>query len=151
MVCETRGSASVFRHFCAHYGCGSKSRDMAYEVGTFRVTINDERGELWALYSNREFSQIERVVLDLANSMTLTPAKVSEDLFLKLQECFDPLQIVEITTAIAWENCRSRLNHALGIESHGFSEGTLLCSTRTRLKQHCRQFISYSNKIYSGY
>lgn len=77
-----------------------------------------------ALYSKSpEFSQLERVVLDLANAMTLTPAKVSEDLFLKLQEFFDLMQIVEINAAIAWENYRSRFNHALGIESHGFSEG----------------------------
>lgn len=77
--------------------------------------ITEKQLKNLALYSKSpEFSQVERVVLDLANAMTLTPAKVSEDLFLRLQEFFDPMQIVEITAAIAWENYRSRFNHALG-------------------------------------
>ena len=89
-----------------------------------KAGITEKQLKSLALYSKSpEFSQVERVVLDLAIAMTLTPARVSEDLFLKLQEFFDPMQIVEITAAIAWENYRSRFNHALGIESHGFSDG----------------------------
>lgn len=89
-----------------------------------KARITEKQIKSLALYSKSpEFSQVERIVLDLATAMTLTPAKVSEDLFLKLREFFDPIQIVKITAAIAWENDRSRFNHALGIESHGFSEG----------------------------
>lgn len=29
----------------------------------------------------------------------------------------------ELTSAIAWENYRARNNHALGVESEGFSKG----------------------------
>jgi AhpD family alkylhydroperoxidase len=71
-----------------------------------------------------EFSQVEKTVLDLATAMTLNPASVPDDLFSQLQECFEPVQIIEIIAAIAWENYRSRFNHALGMESHGFSEGS---------------------------
>lgn len=89
-----------------------------------KAGITEKQLKSLALYSKSpEFSLVERVVLDLANAMTPTPAKVSEDLFLKLQQFFDPMQIGEITAAIVWENYRSRFNHALGIESHGFSEG----------------------------
>ena len=35
----------------------------------------------------------------------------------------DDMQIVEITSAFAWENYRARFDHALKIESEGFSEG----------------------------
>jgi AhpD family alkylhydroperoxidase len=71
-----------------------------------------------------EFSAVEKTVLDFATAMTLNPVSVPDDLFSQLQECFEPVQIIEITAAIAWENYRSRFNHALGIESHGFSEGS---------------------------
>ena len=88
-----------------------------------KAGITEKQMKSLALYSKSpEFSQVEMVVLDLATAMTLAPPKVSEDLFLKLQEFFEPIQIVEITAAIAWENYRSRFNHALGMESHDFSE-----------------------------
>ncbi len=32
-------------------------------------------------------------------------------------------QLVEFTSAIAWENYRARFNHAFGCEAEGFSEG----------------------------
>lgn len=67
-----------------------------------KAGITEKQMKSLALYSKSpEFSQVERIVLDLATAMTLTPAKVSEDLFLKLREFFDPIQIVEITAAIA--------------------------------------------------
>ncbi len=69
------------------------------------------------------FTDTEKVILDLATAMTANPVAVSESLFLRLQQLFDPAQILEITAAIAWENYRSRFNHALGIEAHGFSVG----------------------------
>lgn len=69
------------------------------------------------------FSDAEKLALDLATAMTDAPVKVSESLFGQLQSLFDAASIVEITAAIAWENYRSRFNHALGIEAHGFSEG----------------------------
>jgi len=38
----------------------------------------------------------------------------------------DSAQIIELTAVIAWENYRSRFNHALGIAAHGFSN-TAFC------------------------
>jgi alkylhydroperoxidase family enzyme len=32
------------------------------------------------------------------------------------------VRLVELTAVIAWENFRSRFNHAVGIEAHGFAE-----------------------------
>jgi len=42
-----------------------------------------------------------------------------------LGEHFNEKQLVELTSAIAWENYRARFNHALGVEAEGFSEGAV--------------------------
>ena len=55
--------------------------------------------------------------------MTFTPTEVPDRIFQPLYEFFDEAQIVELTSAIAWENYRARFDHALGVESQGFSEG----------------------------
>ena len=57
--------------------------------------------------------------------MTQTPVEVTDELFAELQRQFTPKQMVELTSAIAWENYRSRFNHAFGIEAEGFSEGAV--------------------------
>ncbi len=71
------------------------------------------------------FSDVERIVLDYAVLLTKTPVTVADDVFAKLREHFDEGQVVELTASIAWENYRARYNHALGIESQGFSEGAV--------------------------
>lgn len=68
------------------------------------------------------FSNLEKAVLDYAVAMTQNPVRIDNSGFARLLEFFDSIQIVEISAAIAWENYRSRFNHALGIESHGFSD-----------------------------
>jgi alkylhydroperoxidase family enzyme len=72
-----------------------------------------------------EFSDIEKTVLRYAVAMTETPVEISEELFTELKRYFDNRQLVELTSAIAWENYRARFDHAFGIESEGFSEGAL--------------------------
>jgi alkylhydroperoxidase family enzyme len=69
------------------------------------------------------FSELEKLVLRYSVAMTETPVEVSDELFAELQEQFQPRQLVELTSAIAWENYRSRFNHAFGIEAEGYSEG----------------------------
>ncbi len=69
------------------------------------------------------FSPQEVALLRYADAMTATPAEVPDPVFEALREFFDDVQIVELTSAIAWENYRARFDHALKIESEGFSEG----------------------------
>jgi len=71
------------------------------------------------------FSPLERSVIEYAAAMTKTPVEVPDALFAELREHFSEAQLVELTTAIAWENYRARFAHALGIEAQGFSEGAL--------------------------
>ncbi len=75
--------------------------------------------------TSARFSEVERLVLQYADRMTETPVEVPEDLFERLRERFNPAQLVELTTAIAWENYRARFNHAFGAESENFSAGSV--------------------------
>jgi putative ABC transport system permease protein len=70
-----------------------------------------------------ELSELEKLVLRYAEGMTQTPVVVSDEMFAELRRHFNEAQLVEITSAIAWENYRARFDHALGIESDGFSDG----------------------------
>src|SRR5579864_493919 len=72
-----------------------------------------------------EFSGTEKLVLRYAVAMTRTPVEISEDMFDALKRVFDERQLVELTSAIAWENYRARFDHAFGIESEGFYKGAL--------------------------
>ena len=68
-------------------------------------------------------THLEKLVIHYAVEMTRTPVEVPDELFSELKEHFNDQQIVELTSAIAWENYRARNNHALGLESEGFSKG----------------------------
>ena len=70
-----------------------------------------------------EFSETEKLVLRYSAAMTQTPVEVSDELFNQLQQHFNERQLVELTSAIAWENYRARFHHAFGIEAEGFSKG----------------------------
>lgn len=72
--------------------------------------------------TNALFTPTERLVLRYADRMTSTPVEVPEEMFAQLKEIFVPAQLVELTSAIAWENYRARFNHAVGAEAEGFSE-----------------------------
>jgi len=67
------------------------------------------------------FSTQEKTVLKYTDEMTSTPVLVSDSVFDELNEFFNDSQIVELTSAIAWENYRARFDHALQVESQGFS------------------------------
>ena len=70
------------------------------------------------------FSDVEQIALAYADAMTATPVDVPDALFEKLRLHFDERQLVELTSALAWQNYRARFDHALGFETEGFSEGT---------------------------
>jgi alkylhydroperoxidase family enzyme len=69
------------------------------------------------------FSELEKLVLRYAVAMTQTPVELADEFFAELRKHFNAQQLVELTSAIAWENYRARFDHAFGIEAEGFSEG----------------------------
>jgi alkylhydroperoxidase family enzyme len=64
-------------------------------------------------------------VLEYADGMTRAPVEIPAPLFARLREKFSDAQLVELTSAIAWENYRARFDHALGIEGENFAEGAV--------------------------
>jgi alkylhydroperoxidase family enzyme len=65
------------------------------------------------------FTELERLVMLYAEAMTMTPPLVTGDLVARLREHLDEAELVELTTVIAAENMRSRMNAALGPSARG--------------------------------
>ena len=80
--------------------------------------------ELGTYPDSEIFTDEEKTVLRYADAMTETPVEVSDELFDQLRSIYDERQIVELTSALAWENYRARFDHALGFEAEGFSKGS---------------------------
>jgi AhpD family alkylhydroperoxidase len=84
--------------------------------------------ELTALPEYRDsplFSSLDRRALDYAVCMTRAPMVVPPELSAELTARLGVPALVELTAVIAWENYRSRFNHAFGAEEEGYSEGSL--------------------------
>ena len=66
------------------------------------------------------YSPRQRLALRYADRVTLSDQDVDDDLFAALLEEFEnPATIVELTAIVAFENFRSKFNHALLVESNG--------------------------------
>jgi 4-carboxymuconolactone decarboxylase len=85
--------------------------------------LTDEKLRALTDFENSaDFSEVEKLALRYAVAMTETPVEVSDELFAELKRHFNNQQLVELTSAIAWENYRARFDHAFGIEAEGFSD-----------------------------
>lgn len=71
------------------------------------------------------FTPLEKAVLEYADRMTATPVEIADDDLRELRTHLDDAQLVELTAAIAHENLRARINHALGYGAAGFSNGSV--------------------------
>jgi alkylhydroperoxidase family enzyme len=75
-------------------------------------------------YSDSDlFSVEEKLALRLADAMTASPAVIGGELFDELRKVFREEQIVELASALAWENYRARFNRVFDVESENFSDG----------------------------
>jgi alkylhydroperoxidase family enzyme len=63
------------------------------------------------------FDDLERLVIELADSMVVAPANVSDDLYARLRTRFSEEQLLELGAQIAFENYRSRFNRVFDVES----------------------------------
>jgi alkylhydroperoxidase family enzyme len=99
--------------------------DINSAVGRGDGLSAQQLADLAAFEDSPAFSELEKRVLRYTVALTRTPADVSTELFNSLREHFNPKQMVELTTAIAWENFRARFNRGFGIEAEGFAEGAV--------------------------
>ena len=63
----------------------------------------------------------EKLVIEYAESLTLTPATVTDELRAQLRDTFSDKQLAELTNFITWENARARFNRGFGIEAEGYA------------------------------
>ena len=63
------------------------------------------------------FDEKERVALKYADAITFSDQDVDDALFESVKSQFSDDEIVELTTLIAWENCSSKFNRALRVDS----------------------------------
>jgi AhpD family alkylhydroperoxidase len=114
MLAELKAAAIVGCEWCMDFG--SK---LARGYG-----VPDRQLHELPLYRESDaFDERERTVLEFAEAMSRTPAEVGDGLSARMREHFDDAQLVELANVIAIENFRARFNHALGLQSQGFSEG----------------------------
>jgi len=92
-------------------------------VSRKRGITESQLSELSQFESSAHFDEDEKLVLRLAVALTRTPSSVSDELFCALRNRFSERELVELTSAIAWENYRARFNRTFGVESEGFSQG----------------------------
>ena len=66
------------------------------------------------------FTAEERDVLRFADRLTATPADVSDEVYAAIVKLAGEEGVVELASAIAWENYRARFNRAFEVENEGF-------------------------------
>lgn len=98
--------------------------DIGSAVSRGEGVTEEQLRELPNFEQSEVFSPLEKLVLGYAAAVTRTPTEVTDGLFGALREHLSEPQLVELTTAIALENYRARFNHAFGMGSQGFSEGS---------------------------
>ena len=63
------------------------------------------------------FTDIERLVIELADAMAATPSNISDDLYARLREQFSEEQLLELSGQVAFENYRARFNRVFDVGS----------------------------------
>ncbi|HJZ94196.1 MAG TPA: hypothetical protein VKE40_25250 [Gemmataceae bacterium] len=81
--------------------------------------------ELATFETSTAFSAVEKAALRYAEAMARTPADVPPEVYDDVARHFSAKQMVELTSAIAWENYRSRFNRPFDVQSGGYSEGAV--------------------------
>jgi AhpD family alkylhydroperoxidase len=126
-------------------GCEMCQDIGSYEARTKGVT-DAQLAELYRYSESEHFDQVERLVLDLAVGMTLTPVAVSDQLFAALRAHFDDRQLVELVNLVAVENLRSRFNGAFALGAAGFSEG-MVCARMEPAKAPADLALSATDRV----
>jgi alkylhydroperoxidase family enzyme len=92
-------------------------------VGRKAGITEEQLHDLACFEKSSAFHSSEKAALKLTVALTRTPASVDDQLFADLHAEFSEPQLVELATAIAWENYRARFNRTFGILAEGFSAG----------------------------
>jgi alkylhydroperoxidase family enzyme len=69
-------------------------------------------------------NETERLVIELADALSETPANVSDDLYARLRNQFSEEQLMQLGGHIAFENYRARWNRLFNVESDNLYQGS---------------------------
>jgi alkylhydroperoxidase family enzyme len=70
--------------------------------------------------SSDVYTEVERLVIEYGERMTITGESVDDEFFAKVREHFSEAEVVELTAGIAMENFRSKFNAPLNVQAQGF-------------------------------
>jgi alkylhydroperoxidase family enzyme len=82
-----------------------------------KVGLSDEKLRAVLSDDRTSFNDTERLVIELADAMTDTPADVSDDLYARLRKQFSEEQLMQLGGQIAFEDYRARWNRIFNVES----------------------------------
>jgi alkylhydroperoxidase family enzyme len=82
-----------------------------------KAGLSDEKLRAVPGNDTTPFNDTERLVIELADAMTNTPANVSDDLYARLRNQFSEEQLMQLGAQIAFENYRARWNRIFNVES----------------------------------
>jgi len=82
-----------------------------------KAGLSDEKLRAVVADNMTSFNDTERLVIELADVMTNTPANVSNDLYARLRNQFSEEQLMQLGAQIAFENYRARWNRIFNVES----------------------------------
>jgi alkylhydroperoxidase family enzyme len=107
-------AAAIGCAWCMDFGYWEATVNHAVPAEKVRETANS-RG-------SKVFSELELLVMEYAEAMTVTPPRVTDAMVETLRQHLTEAQLVELTAIIAVENLRSRINSALGLTAQGFKD-----------------------------
>jgi AhpD family alkylhydroperoxidase len=99
--------------------------DIGSSIARGHGVTEEELLDLPSYQKSPRLSELDKQVLDYAVAMTETPVVVPEGLFKALLAELGREGLVELTSAIAWENYRARFNHAVGLKEEGYAGGVV--------------------------
>ena len=88
-----------------------------------RILGERELAELPNYRTSDAFTDLDRRVIEFAERLTMPPADMPESLHSKIRGAIRDDAIVDRASAMAWENCRSRLDRAFDVQAQGYCEG----------------------------
>lgn len=92
-------------------------------AGSSTGGASDEKiAAIYEFRTSAHFSEPEKAALALTESMTATPADVSDAEFAEARKWFSEAEMVELVGTIAMENYRARFNRAFDVESQHVCE-----------------------------
>ena len=82
-----------------------------------KAGLSDDKLRAVLSENRTSFNDMERLVIELADAMTDTPANISDDLYAGLRKQFSEEQLMQLGAQIAFENYRARWNRIFNVES----------------------------------